>query len=197
MSFLFAMIFFGLLQPASFGLALCSRDDTLCNAVKKNDIRYVKKRLAAGASVMSENKKGATLLHLAAKYGHTDLIRLCIQQGAEIDRCDSFRRTPLNFAVRAGAVESVELLVHYGANIFHFDSSGKTLGAVLDGKYLEHKDKREQYKEIEAILGNPHQFRPLHKAAVQKNNQAPRTDKSNKGIVNLSPSVFGHSCYKK
>jgi len=51
-----------------------------------------------------------TALHLAAKRGHCDIIKLLLDKGANVECIDYFGRFPIHVAASAGRIEATELL---------------------------------------------------------------------------------------
>jgi ankyrin repeat protein len=56
----------------------------------------------------------------------TEIARLLLNAGAEVDRIDSWGRTALMIAVESDDLERVELLLAHGADRILFDKDGKT-----------------------------------------------------------------------
>jgi len=56
----------------------------LLAAAKKGDIDAVRLRLAAAGDINFSTNDGRTALHLAAEYGHPDIIELLLERGADI-----------------------------------------------------------------------------------------------------------------
>jgi len=72
---------------------------------------------------------GETVLHVAARNGHTDYLRqlLLSDQGREaIDCQNGAKQTPLMRAVRGQSLDCVKLLLDHGADIEATDSRGRT-----------------------------------------------------------------------
>jgi len=78
-----------------------------------NGPTIVRFMLNHGANV-NARMEGTTPLHLASKYGRSDVARLLIEHGAEVDVKDSRGRTPLQLASAEGRDEVVDLLLEYG-----------------------------------------------------------------------------------
>jgi ankyrin repeat protein len=83
------------------------------------------------------NKKSMTFhlwtcLHFAASAGHTQIVRLLLDNGAFVDALDDIGRTPLHHASARGHPEVVMLLIERGANVeikddqFGREDGGKT-----------------------------------------------------------------------
>ena len=69
---------------------------------------------------------GRTPLHLAAEWGHTEMIWLLAAHGADLDRPDSKGRTPLHRSTYTGEVEAAEILIVLGADTSIETPAGRT-----------------------------------------------------------------------
>lgn len=58
-----------------------------------------------------------TLLHLAAKNGHADVVNALIQNGANVNAKDYFKSTPLLNAARNGHIDTVKVLIAKRADV--------------------------------------------------------------------------------
>lgn len=59
-----------------------------------------------------------TPLHLASKYGHTQLLQLLLQHGAGVNAANRiYKMTPLHMAAKEGQRGSAEALVAAGADV--------------------------------------------------------------------------------
>jgi hypothetical protein len=56
-------------------------------------------------------------LHLAARYGYLDVLRLLLDHGAEVDIEDFFANTPLHEALNHGQAEAAAILIAAGADV--------------------------------------------------------------------------------
>lgn len=97
----------------------CSYSDSLLyEAVKKgltDEVRYL---LDNGYSVIDRNFAGDTPLHVASRYGHLDIVRICLGHKADVNM-PNFRTyyTPLHVAAENGHPEIVRRLIQAGAAI--------------------------------------------------------------------------------
>ena len=66
----------------------------------------------------------ATGLHIAASDGHTGIVRVLIERGADLDALDSFGRTALHNALMNGRLSAAELLLTAGAGASARDRDG-------------------------------------------------------------------------
>ena len=71
-------------------------------AIKRGDVVRLRSELEGGLNPTLSNRLGSTLLILAAIYGDTQIGRLLIEKGADIDRRGNQGWTALSSAVLAG-----------------------------------------------------------------------------------------------
>lgn len=78
---------------------------------------------------------GNVCLHLAIKYGHREIVELCLGSGADISTAQDDFSTPIHLACSHGDLEITKLLVQQGAKIESEDGNGLTplLRASLGG----------------------------------------------------------------
>jgi len=69
---------------------------------------------------------GSTPLMLASSYGHTDLVRYLLEQGADLHDIDNKGQTVTMQACKQGRMEIFKLLVAKGANLLATDNDGNT-----------------------------------------------------------------------
>uniref|UniRef100_A0A8B9TMR5 ANK_REP_REGION domain-containing protein n=1 Tax=Anas platyrhynchos TaxID=8839 RepID=A0A8B9TMR5_ANAPL len=96
------------------GLRTCM-DVLLCTmqAIKGNT-EIVKLLLTSGRNknIDDRNIWRKTALHIAAEYGHGDLINLLLSYGAAINALDNSKDTPLHCACKAGHLNAVISLIN-------------------------------------------------------------------------------------
>ena len=54
---------------------------------------------------------------MAAKNGHTEIVKLLLEQGAQIEEVSEDNRTPFHLAAMKGHTETVKLLLEQGAKL--------------------------------------------------------------------------------
>jgi ankyrin repeat protein len=72
------------------------------------------------------NGGGATVLHLAAEYGHVDVVKLLLNRGANVAALSSRGETPLHFAVKNGHRLVCSILLDRGADVSSATPAGVT-----------------------------------------------------------------------
>ncbi len=67
-----------------------------------------------------------TPLHYACEYGHSDVVRLLLEHGANMSLSDDNDWTPLDRACEQGFPNIVRLLLDHGAEVNDWDEGGRT-----------------------------------------------------------------------
>ena len=87
-------------------------------AALNNQLKSTQLLLALGAPINEVVIEGHTALHNAIDYGHSKIVKLLLDSGANIE-CKLFiaKSTPLNNAVMRGNTEIIQLLIDKGADL--------------------------------------------------------------------------------
>ncbi|KZL85387.1 ankyrin-like protein [Colletotrichum incanum] len=81
---------------------------SMYNAAREGNKKVLEEAILDGLPPNLTNEKGDTLLMLAAYYGHADLVKLLIQHGADPNRLNDKRQSPLAGAVFKGLDSVIE-----------------------------------------------------------------------------------------
>jgi uncharacterized protein len=81
----------------------------LANAIIKGDVEAVKKFIDYGCDV-NERSNGMTPLMLAARYNQAAIIKILIENGANIKHTDDKGQTAMKYAERSNATLAIEAL---------------------------------------------------------------------------------------
>lgn len=139
----FLLVVFGII------IAACTSQDELnedfVQAVRRGDIQRLNYCLRKGADIESTDRKyGATSLMWAAHEGHTEIIRVLLDNGAKINSQQKFGRTALWYSAQQGELEAAKILINHGADLNIASHDGKTpfdvateLGNIEISKLLE------------------------------------------------------------
>ena len=108
--------------------------DDIHDAAAKGDLRSVQLELDKGVNANAKNSvSAAPTLLLAALNSQTEIIKLLIAEGADLDGKDKFGNTSLHYASQHGSKGIVELLISNKANVNTKNKSGETpLDIVAD-----------------------------------------------------------------
>lgn len=110
------------------------------------------------------NRPGQVILHLAACLGHTDMVELLLDSGADPNMYDRLEGTPLIIAAATKNVDVMKLLLSRSANASCQDSNGCT---ALH--YVARSDNPEMIADLinrgASIQRNVWHATPLHDAA--------------------------------
>lgn len=89
---------------------------SLMSAVANNDVNGAKFFSKAGALVINQrNKGGATALHIASREGNLDIVKILVENGANLNIADAEGYTPIMRAAIVGNAAVVEFLLSKGA----------------------------------------------------------------------------------
>jgi len=101
-------------------------NEDLIAAVQMGNAKKARSLLDRGAEPNAKDRLGTTALHLAALWGHKDIVSMLIAQGADVNATDDERWTPLHVAAMKGNAELLEVLMAHGASQSIIDRKGKT-----------------------------------------------------------------------
>jgi ankyrin repeat protein len=112
----------------------CWDDETyttpIMYATSRDHLDVVNELIANAADLTMPDHNGATALHLAASYGHVDILRTIIDALLEdrkgLNTPNRHGQTALHQAAEAGMVNSVTLLLQRGADATIQDADGNT-----------------------------------------------------------------------
>lgn len=114
------------------GFAQNQSEDFLA-AARKGDVAAVKAFLDKGVDVNTKTRYGATALSYACDKGHTEVVRLLLERGADPDVKDTFYgATPMGWAAPKGYTEIVKLLIEKGSK-----ERGDALDAGASSGFVE------------------------------------------------------------
>ncbi|XP_050427498.1 protein fem-1 homolog B-like [Adelges cooleyi] len=92
--------------------------------------------------------EGATALWCAAGYGHMEVVKTLLANGANVDYCTKSKSTPLRAACYLGRIDIVSYLVQNGANVNTTNIFNST--CLMIASYRGHKDVVKYLLENEA-----------------------------------------------
>src|SRR5450759_4512327 len=126
--------------------------DDLLTAIKLNDIRAADALFAKGMDVNTTDPGANTLLILAVRENHLDLVKRLLDRQAKVGARNRYGETALMFAAK-GNLEMVKLLVERGAAI-NQTGWNPLIYAAWQGKTDVVKYLLEKGAEIDALAPN-------------------------------------------
>jgi len=102
-------------SQGSFGQAY----DELLKAVQDGNARTVERLLDRGLDPNTADSKGNTILMIASRLGHRDLVSALIKRKASVTKRSPFGDSALMMASLRGDVEIVRALAEHGAELNH------------------------------------------------------------------------------
>ncbi|KAJ8929370.1 hypothetical protein NQ314_017951 [Rhamnusium bicolor] len=120
---------------------------------ERNMLKDAKEWLATKSPLVNVRhpKNGATPLHVASAKGYTDIIKILLQCGADIDAQDVDGWTPIHAASHWGQREACQLLVENLADLNAKNFVGQTAFDVSDTDmltYLEDLKKKQNEEDV-------------------------------------------------
>lgn len=108
-----------------FASQICASE--IHDAVAAGNVEQVRTLLAADPTLINDRDTAQSLpLHRAAYYGNTAIIKLLLDNGADINIGDRENTSPLTIAAMLNQMEAVRLLTERGASVTARDINGET-----------------------------------------------------------------------
>ncbi|KAH9518688.1 hypothetical protein Btru_005988 [Bulinus truncatus] len=89
--------------------------------IKRNELESVSKIISFSKNSSFINKKdsktGRTALHVAAAYGHSELVQLLLENGADINAKDNLQCSPIFSAIDGSQKQVAHLLIEWGCDV--------------------------------------------------------------------------------
>lgn len=105
------------------------------NTIKQNNTVEAQAIIEQGFDVNSQDQKGLTPLHYAAKEGSLKMVMFLVKNGAELDKKDNEWWTPLHVACHRDKLEVVQMLLDLGASKEQYTKEGVSPQDFLRHKY--------------------------------------------------------------
>jgi ankyrin repeat protein len=101
----------------------------LVKAIKENNLKKVKELISTvniNRTFKNNRDKEQTPLQYAVESGFTEIVKLLIENGADLNKSNNDGCTPLHLAATYGHLEVIKLLIENGADIHKSDNGGCT-----------------------------------------------------------------------
>jgi len=160
--------------------AVRASKEALLDAARRGDLSGVKKALDSGVDVNAKTDYGVTALTYAAEKGYTDIAKLLIDRGADVDVQDTFFSTrAINWAARNNHTDVVKLLLTHGATLpqallkVAISRDQMDLARVIIESGKVEPVWLQRAMESAQLLGNDKLIRMLKDAGVQRADVTP------------------------
>jgi len=158
-----------LLLPACSAEKQKPDPEFLVNAVEKGMDKVVKTLLEEGADPDVRNGDGMTMLHIAVRSNRSEVVKVLINGGANVNKFDEKDFTPLDYALDFPCEEEiVQLLLNAGAQLKHPNRD-----EIMEASAIGDTGKLKEFisKKINLLIKDTRDKTPLHLAV--ENGHAP------------------------
>lgn len=112
-------------------------DETFFDAIAGGDTAKLQEAISLGVDINVRRKRnGRSAPHVAVQHNNTDMMRVIVDLGADIDAQDDDGYTALMYAVANNKFSCVELLLEFNADVDIQDSKGDT-ALMIDVEFNE------------------------------------------------------------
>jgi ankyrin repeat protein len=98
------------------------------------------------------DKRGNTYLHIVASRGRDDVIKVLIENNADINQQNIDGETCFHEAVESGRFKTVKLLIEYGANVNLKDKNGNTALHMAASNYREIEEFQKDVYDYDKVI---------------------------------------------
>ncbi|XP_063303036.1 protein phosphatase 1 regulatory subunit 12A isoform X5 [Pelobates fuscus] len=128
------------------------------------------------------SKSGGTALHVAAAKGYTEVLKLLIQAGYDVNIKDFDGWTPLHAAAHWGKEEACKILVENLCDIDSINKVGQTALDVADEDILAYLEELQKKQNL--LLSDKQEKSPLiESSTTTENNQSLKTQKNKETLI--------------
>ena len=114
-------------RTAKTGTLLTDLDRRLQNAAGGGKLKKVESLIKRGANVNAQDGLGYAPLHLAAVYGHDDIVKVLLEKGSLVEIKNENEATPLLLAAGQNNERVIKLLFAHGADVNAQDKYHRTV----------------------------------------------------------------------
>lgn len=130
---------------------------------------------------MRHTKSGGTALHVAAAKGYTEVLKLLIQAGYDINVKDYDNWTPLHAAAHWGKEEACRILVENLCNMDAINKVGQTAFDVADEDILGYLEELQKKQNL--LLSEKQEKSPLIESSTTENNQSLKSLRNKETLI--------------
>lgn len=162
--------------------------------IRKNHINQLKFLLKHGLNlnICSECQRKIVPLGLAAYIGKMDIVKLFVENGADINKCNSYNQSPLYLAAAANYIEIAKYLIANNADI-HIQSVQENSFVTVTMSILDVAAEHHHAEMTKLLLENgakssdpaPFKFTITHFIEKIKKEIAEEKQKSTSQVINI------------
>eukprot|EP00404_Azadinium_spinosum_P019303 CAMPEP_0180505620 /NCGR_PEP_ID=MMETSP1036_2-20121128/47476_1 /TAXON_ID=632150 /ORGANISM="Azadinium spinosum, Strain 3D9" /LENGTH=184 /DNA_ID=CAMNT_0022515353 /DNA_START=21 /DNA_END=571 /DNA_ORIENTATION=- len=119
----------------------------LCNAAYKGDMEAVVSLVSSKVNpdMRVKEKGNNSALNLAARGGHTDILKFLFERQADPNSRNDFAETPLMCAANRARGDVCRMLIQRGADVHALDENGDN---ALDFLGMGHSERKKDCREV-------------------------------------------------
>lgn len=106
-------------------------------AARNHDLEIIKKFLANGIDINTQDENGNTALHVATKHRNLDVIKFLLVNNVNINSQNNEGDTPLHVATKHWELELINFLITNGANINIKNNEGNSAWMYIEKNIIE------------------------------------------------------------
>lgn len=140
-----------------------SKFSMILNCIRYNYVETLKKLLTPESVVLEQDALHWSYLHYAAYYGNTEIAKLLLQLGLNVNSVDIYKRTALYIAISNQKTEMVDFLVKNKIDILSKDTYDMTplSYAKMINKFADDELKESSAKIVSILENYEHQVKPV------------------------------------
>ncbi|GMH48854.1 hypothetical protein TL16_g02625 [Triparma laevis f. inornata] len=131
-------------------------------ACRSRSLQCVEALIHFGAKVQCKTGKSKlTPLHIAAEHGHPGIVKMLIDNGAQVEQLDSGKKTALHYAAENGHVDSAIVIMNHGGQLLRKDVDGWSAKQLAE--FFNHRNFVEYIFRLEnpgIAMGRIDEFPP-------------------------------------
>ncbi|XP_017839750.1 myotrophin [Drosophila busckii] len=112
-------------------------DENIIWSIKNGELEVVQSTFSNNEAKVNDEIKGRFPIHYAADFGHLNVLKYLIKEGADINKKDKHGITPLLAAVWEGHTDCVEYLLEKGADKNGITPDGHSYAEVAEKEEIK------------------------------------------------------------
>lgn len=130
--------------------------DTVVSLLQAKSLKNNSKGIDVNCKGKSKANQGWTPLHLAAYFGHKNVVKVLLEHGGDVNARNGMGDTPLHRAAFTGRADVVTLLIQYNADVTIINGEGRKASQVTNNtevkQLIKAAERNLQLKLEERLL---------------------------------------------